>query len=133
MVTEFTWHQCSATCVPVFFPTHKLVHHLLTESGMPVSVHPTAPRIWQIQNSSSFHGCIQNLYINNELQDFTKTQMKPGVVPGCEPCRKIYCLHGICQPNTAIGPVCHCQPGWSGQHCDQPSANPCLGSKSVKF
>uniref|UniRef100_A0A8C1A254 Slit homolog 1a (Drosophila) n=1 Tax=Cyprinus carpio carpio TaxID=630221 RepID=A0A8C1A254_CYPCA len=84
-----------------------------------------------IQNSSSFHGCIQNLYINNELQDFTKTQMKPGVVPGCEPCRKIYCLHGICQPNTAIGPVCHCQPGWSGQHCDQPSANPCLGSKCV--
>uniref|UniRef100_A0A671SEL1 Slit homolog 1 protein-like n=1 Tax=Sinocyclocheilus anshuiensis TaxID=1608454 RepID=A0A671SEL1_9TELE len=99
--------------------------------GMPVSVHPTAPRIWQIQNGSSFHGCIQNLYINNELQDFTKTQMKPGVVPGCEPCRKIYCLHGICQPNTAIGPVCHCQPGWSGQHCDQPSANPCLGSKCV--
>uniref|UniRef100_A0A672LWQ5 Slit homolog 1 protein-like n=1 Tax=Sinocyclocheilus grahami TaxID=75366 RepID=A0A672LWQ5_SINGR len=99
--------------------------------GMPVSVHPTPPRVWQIQNSSSFHGCIQNLYINNELQDFTKTQMKPGVVPGCEPCRKIYCLHGICQPNTATGPVCHCQPGWSGQHCDQPSANPCLGSKCV--
>uniref|UniRef100_A0A8C1V7F1 Slit homolog 1 protein n=1 Tax=Cyprinus carpio TaxID=7962 RepID=A0A8C1V7F1_CYPCA len=99
--------------------------------GMPVSVHPIAPRVWQIQNSSSFHGCIQNLYINNELQDFTKTQMKPGVVPGCEPCRKIYCLHGICQPNTAIGPICHCQPGWSGQHCDQPSANPCLGSKCV--
>ncbi|KAK7148029.1 hypothetical protein R3I93_012363 [Phoxinus phoxinus] len=99
--------------------------------GMPVSVHPTAPRVWQIQNGSSFHGCIQNLYINNELQDFTKTQMKPGVVPGCEPCRKIYCLHGICQPNSATGPVCHCQPGWSGQHCDQPSANPCLGSKCV--
>ncbi|XP_056617252.1 slit homolog 1a [Triplophysa dalaica] len=99
--------------------------------GMPVDVHPTAPRIWQIQNGSSFHGCIQNLYINNELQDFTKTQMKPGVVPGCEPCRKIYCLHGICQPSTAIGPVCHCQHGWSGQHCDQPAANPCLGNKCV--
>ncbi|KAI7805148.1 hypothetical protein IRJ41_000318 [Triplophysa rosa] len=99
--------------------------------SMPVDVHPTAPRIWQIQNGSSFHGCIQNLYINNELQDFTKTQMKPGVVPGCEPCRKIYCLHGICQPSTATGPVCHCQHGWSGQHCDQPAANPCLGNKCV--
>lgn len=99
--------------------------------GMPVDVHPTVPRIWQIQNGSSFHGCIQNLYINNELQDFTKTQMKPGVVPGCEPCRKIYCLHGICQPNAASGPVCHCQHGWSGQHCDQPATNPCLGSKCV--
>ncbi|GAA6094193.1 slit homolog 1a isoform X2 [Tachysurus ichikawai] len=100
--------------------------------GMPVDVHSSiAPRAWHIQNGSSFHGCIQNLYINNELQDFTKTQMKPGVVPGCEPCRKIYCLHGICQPDAALGPVCHCQPGWSGQHCDQPIANPCQGNKCV--
>uniref|UniRef100_A0A669DUN9 Slit homolog 1 protein n=1 Tax=Oreochromis niloticus TaxID=8128 RepID=A0A669DUN9_ORENI len=78
-----------------------------------------------------FHGCIQNLYINNELQDFTKTQMKPGVVPGCEPCKKIYCVHGICQPDGVQGPVCHCQPGWSGAHCDQPASNPCQGSKCV--
>uniref|UniRef100_A0AAR2J0E5 Slit homolog 1 protein n=1 Tax=Pygocentrus nattereri TaxID=42514 RepID=A0AAR2J0E5_PYGNA len=99
--------------------------------GMPLDVHSSALRMWQIQNGSSFHGCIQNLYINNELQDFTKTQMKPGVVPGCEPCRKIYCLHGICQPDAAAGPVCHCQPGWSGPHCDQPAANPCQGSKCV--
>uniref|UniRef100_A0A8K9WNL0 Slit homolog 1a (Drosophila) n=1 Tax=Oncorhynchus mykiss TaxID=8022 RepID=A0A8K9WNL0_ONCMY len=99
--------------------------------GMPVDVHSAAFRLWQIQNGSSFHGCIQNLYINNELQDFTKTQMKPGVVPGCEPCRKIYCLHGICQPDGPQGPVCHCQPGWSGPHCDQPADNPCQGSKCV--
>ncbi|XP_010887308.2 slit homolog 1 protein isoform X1 [Esox lucius] len=100
-------------------------------AGMPVDVHSAAFRLWQIQNGSSFHGCIQNLYINNELQDFTKTQMKPGVVPGCEPCRKIYCLHGICQPDGAQGPVCHCQPGWSGPHCDQLVTNPCQGSKCV--
>ncbi|XP_041117081.1 slit homolog 1 protein-like isoform X2 [Polyodon spathula] len=99
--------------------------------GMPVNVNAAASRLWQIQNGSSFHGCIQNLYINNELQDFTKTQMKPGVVPGCEPCRKIYCLHGICQPDGATGPVCHCQPGWSGVHCDQPASNPCQGNKCV--
>ncbi|XP_062320475.1 slit homolog 1a [Osmerus eperlanus] len=102
--------------------------------GMPVDVHSAAFRMWQIQNGSSFHGCIQNLYINNELQDFTKTQMKPGVVPGCEPCRKIYCLHGICQPDGAQGPICHCQSGWSGPHCDQPAsqpASPCQGSKCV--
>lgn len=96
---------------------------------MPVDVHSF--RLWQIQNGSSFHGCIQNLYINNELQDFTKTQMKPGVVPGCEPCKKIYCVHGICQPDGVQGPVCHCQPGWSGPHCDQPTTNPCQGSKYV--
>ncbi|MEQ2193291.1 hypothetical protein XENOCAPTIV_026666 [Xenoophorus captivus] len=80
-----------------------------------------------------FHGCIQNLYINNELQDFTKTQMKPGVVPGCEPCKKLYCVHGICQPDGLQGPVCHCQPGWSGAHCDQPALNPCQGSKYVSL
>uniref|UniRef100_A0A665VJX1 Slit homolog 1 protein n=1 Tax=Echeneis naucrates TaxID=173247 RepID=A0A665VJX1_ECHNA len=99
--------------------------------GGRVDVHSGAFRLWQIQNGSSFHGCIQNLYINNELQDFTKTQMKPGVVPGCEPCKKIYCVHGICQPDGIQGPVCHCQPGWSGPHCDQPATNPCQGSKCV--
>ncbi|XP_026556878.1 slit homolog 1 protein [Pseudonaja textilis] len=97
--------------------------------GMPVDVNSAAFRVWQILNGSSFHGCIRNLYINNELQDFTKTQMKPGVVPGCEPCRKLYCMHGICQPNTAHGPICYCESGWTGPHCDQPITNPCQGHK----
>lgn len=55
----------------------------------------------QTLNVSSFHGCIRNLYINHELQDFTRGHMKPGVVPGCRACRKLYCLHGVCQPNAA--------------------------------
>lgn len=97
--------------------------------GMPVDVNSAAFRLWQILNGSSFHGCIRNLYINNELQDFTKTRMKPGVVPGCEPCRKLYCLHGICQPNASPGPVCHCEAGWGGLHCDQPADSPCHGHK----
>ncbi|XP_071987096.1 slit homolog 1 protein isoform X1 [Engystomops pustulosus] len=99
--------------------------------GMPVDVNSAAFRLWQILNGTSFHGCIRNLYINNELQDFTKTQMKPGVVPGCEPCRKLFCLHGICQPNTVSGPVCHCEAGWMGPHCDQQISNPCIGHKCV--
>uniref|UniRef100_A0A669CGL2 Slit homolog 1b (Drosophila) n=1 Tax=Oreochromis niloticus TaxID=8128 RepID=A0A669CGL2_ORENI len=75
----------------------------------------------QTLNTSSFHGCIRNLYINHELQDFTRSHMKLGVVPGCKACRKLYCLHGICQPNgPQVGPQCHCQQGWTGQHCDQP-------------
>uniref|UniRef100_A0A8C9ZK40 Slit homolog 1b (Drosophila) n=1 Tax=Sander lucioperca TaxID=283035 RepID=A0A8C9ZK40_SANLU len=104
----------------------------------------------QTLNTSSFHGCIRNLYINHELQDFTRSHMKPGVVPGCQPCRKLYCLHGICHSKHVVfsqGPQCHCQPGWTGQHCDQPvtgsligadvvttatSVNPCEGSKCVK-
>lgn len=117
--------------VPCAQPHTCQLNSLSLPSGMPVDVHAGTFRLWQIQNGSSFHGCIQNLYINNELQDFTKTQMKPGVVPGCEPCKKIYCVHGICQPDGIQGPVCHCQPGWSGPHCDEPAANPCQGSKYV--
>lgn len=97
--------------------------------GMPVDGNSDAFRLWQILNGTSFHGCIRNLYINNELQDFTKTRMKPGVVPGCEPCRKLYCLRGICQPNATPGPVCHCEAGWEGLHCDQPADGPCHGHK----
>ncbi|XP_071360831.1 slit homolog 1b [Trachinotus anak] len=89
--------------------------------GMPEEVMPASLGLSsQTLNASSFHGCIRNLYINHELQDFTRSHMKPGVVPGCQACRKLYCLHGVCQPNAAQGPQCHCQPGWTGQHCDQP-------------
>lgn len=102
---------------------------LSSAPGMPVDVNSAAFRLWQILNGTSFHGCIRNLYINNELQDFTKTRMKPGVVPGCEPCRKLYCLHGICQPNATPGPLCHCEAGWGGLHCDQPADGPCHGHK----
>ncbi|XP_034150392.1 slit homolog 1 protein [Esox lucius] len=87
--------------------------------GMPEVPHSSLS-VFQPYNSSSFHGCIRNLYINHELQDFTQTTMKPGVVPGCQPCRKLFCLHGVCQPDGAQGPLCHCQPGWAGPHCDQP-------------
>ncbi len=70
--------------------------------GMPEEVMPASLGLSsQTLNVSSFHGCIRNLYINHELQDFTRSQMKPGVVPGCQACRKLYCLHGICQPNAA--------------------------------
>ncbi|XP_075790597.1 LOW QUALITY PROTEIN: slit homolog 1 protein [Pelodiscus sinensis] len=111
-------------------------HRLSSEAplyvgGMPLDVNSAAFRLWQILNSSSFHGCIRNLYINQELQDFTKTQMQPGVVPGCEPCRKLHCLHGLCQPHAAHGPLCHCQPGWAGPHCDQPAHGPCQAHKCV--
>ncbi|XP_060905245.1 slit homolog 1b [Labrus mixtus] len=115
--------------------------------GMPEKVMPSSLGLSsQSLNTSSFHGCIKNLYINHELQDFTRSHMNPGVVPGCQACRKLYCLHGICQPNAAEGPQCHCQQGWAGQHCDQPmtgsltgvdgvttatGVSPCQGSKCV--
>uniref|UniRef100_A0A669E445 Slit homolog 1b (Drosophila) n=1 Tax=Oreochromis niloticus TaxID=8128 RepID=A0A669E445_ORENI len=92
--------------------------------GMPEEVMPASLGLSsQTLNTSSFHGCIRNLYINHELQDFTRSHMKLGVVPGCKACRKLYCLHGICQPN---GPqVATHLTGAAG-------ANPCEGSKCVK-
>ncbi|KAK1886129.1 Slit like 1 protein [Dissostichus eleginoides] len=116
--------------------------------GMPEAVLDSSHRLSsQTLNTSSFHGCIKNLYINHELQDFTRSRMNPGVEPGCQPCRKLLCLHGVCQPHAEQGPQCHCQPGWTGPLCDQPitadltaaetvtmatGVNPCEGSKCVK-
>ncbi|XP_056614638.1 slit homolog 1b isoform X1 [Triplophysa dalaica] len=103
--------------------------------GMPENSQSLSFNPWPPVNGSSFQGCIRNLYINNELQDFTQTQMKPGVVPGCQPCQELRCVHGLCQPETAVGPVCRCQPGWGGPHCDQAlltaAANPCQKNKCV--
>ncbi|KAI2642989.1 hypothetical protein H4Q32_028902 [Labeo rohita] len=87
--------------------------------GMPENAQSLSFNQWPSLNGSSFQGCIRNLYINNELQDFTHTQMKPGVVPGCRACQELRCVNGLCQPDSADGPVCHCQPGWGGKHCDQ--------------
>uniref|UniRef100_A0A668AAY8 Slit homolog 1 protein n=1 Tax=Myripristis murdjan TaxID=586833 RepID=A0A668AAY8_9TELE len=105
--------------------------------GMPEEVMPASLGLSsQPLNMSSFHGCIRNLYINHELQDFTRSHMKPGVVPGCQACRKLYCLHGLCQPNATQGPQCHCQPGWTGQHCDQPAAaglSVCVGLDAQSY
>lgn len=56
----------------------------------------------QTFNLSSFHGCIRNLYINHELQDFTRGTMKPGVEPGCRACRNVHCEHGVCQPDGTL-------------------------------
>lgn len=103
--------------------------------GKPENVQSLSFNQWPGLNGSSFQGCIRNLYINNELQDFTRTQMKPGVVPGCQPCQELRCVHGLCQPATAVGPVCHCKAGWGGPHCDQvllmAAVNPCQKNKCV--
>ncbi|NP_001030147.1 slit homolog 1b precursor [Danio rerio] len=105
--------------------------------GMPENAKSLSSNHWPPVNGSSFQGCIRNLYINNELQDFTQTQMKPGVVPGCQACQELLCVNGLCQPDSAIGPVCHCQPGWGGKHCDQilltaaAATNPCQKHKCV--
>lgn len=71
-------------------------------TGMPEQVMPATSGLRpQTFNLSSFHGCIRNLYINHELQDFTRGTMKQGVEPGCRACRRIQCEHGVCQLDGA--------------------------------
>uniref|UniRef100_A0A8C4LK32 Slit homolog 2 protein n=1 Tax=Equus asinus asinus TaxID=83772 RepID=A0A8C4LK32_EQUAS len=83
------------------------------------------------QNGTSFHGCIRNLYINSELQDFRKVPMQTGILPGCEPCHKKVCTHGTCHPSSQSGFTCECEEGWTGPLCDQRTNDPCLGNKCV--
>ncbi|KAM9792195.1 LOW QUALITY PROTEIN: slit homolog 1 protein-like [Neosynchiropus ocellatus] len=111
--------------------------------GLPQEVVPAALlQSSGAANKSGFHGCIRNLYIDHELQDFTRGHMKPGVEPGCRACRSLSCLHGFCLPDPAQGPQCRCHPGWTGPLCDQPTAgdavaaatgtDPCAGNKCAR-
>uniref|UniRef100_A0A4W3I7B8 Slit homolog 2 (Drosophila) n=1 Tax=Callorhinchus milii TaxID=7868 RepID=A0A4W3I7B8_CALMI len=99
---------------------------------MPINTNLAALRQGPGQNGTSFHGCIRNLYINNELQDFQKVQMQEGIVPGCEPCQKKMCKHGTCHVNGQSSFTCECEGGWTGSLCDQQTNDPCQGNKCVR-
>uniref|UniRef100_A0A673GUK5 Slit homolog 1 protein-like n=1 Tax=Sinocyclocheilus rhinocerous TaxID=307959 RepID=A0A673GUK5_9TELE len=117
--------------------TYDRMVNLSVDGGLPTTLDSLGhiQPLWPSVNGSSFQGCIRNLYINNELQDFRRTQMKPGVVPGCRACQELRCVNGLCQPDPAAGPVCRCQPGWAGKHCDQAllaaATNPCQKNNCV--
>ncbi|RXM30877.1 Slit-like 2 protein [Acipenser ruthenus] len=99
--------------------------------GMPVTTNVAALRQGPGQNGTSFHGCVRNLYINNELQDFNKAPLQVGILPGCEPCQKQVCMHGTCHATGQSSFTCDCEGGWTGQLCDQQTNDPCLGNKCV--
>uniref|UniRef100_A0A8C3QT40 Slit homolog 2 protein n=1 Tax=Cyanoderma ruficeps TaxID=181631 RepID=A0A8C3QT40_9PASS len=84
-----------------------------------------------IDNLLCFHGCIRNLYINSELQDFRNVPLQVGILPGCEPCHKKVCVHGTCHATSQSGFSCECEGGWTGPLCDQQTNDPCLGNKCV--
>lgn len=102
-----------------------------TGSGLPGQVGVAALRQGPGHNGTSFHGCIRNLYINGELQDLTQFLLQSGVLPGCQPCSRPQCAHGTCHPTGQSSFSCECEPGWTGQLCDQQVNNPCDGNKSV--
>uniref|UniRef100_A0A8D2J519 Slit homolog 1 protein n=1 Tax=Varanus komodoensis TaxID=61221 RepID=A0A8D2J519_VARKO len=99
--------------------------------GMPMKNNVAALRQSPGRNGTSFHGCIRHLYINSELQDFRNVPLQVGILPGCEPCHKKVCVHGICHVTSQSGFTCECDGGWTGSLCDQQTNDPCLGNKCV--
>ncbi|ODN05623.1 Protein slit [Orchesella cincta] len=51
--------------------------------GLPPTVASTALNQWHLRNSTSFHGCLSLLIINNKRVDYTNAKRQQGVVPGC--------------------------------------------------
>lgn len=94
--------------------------------GIPTSTGLSALRQGADRPLGGFHGCIHEVRINNELQDFKALPPQSlGVSPGCKSCT--VCRHGLCRSVEKDSIVCECHPGWTGPLCDQEAQDPCLG------
>ncbi|XP_068392442.1 slit homolog 3 protein isoform X3 [Eschrichtius robustus] len=94
--------------------------------GIPTSTGLSALRQGVDRPLGGFHGCIHEVRINNELQDFKALPPQAlGVSPGCKSCS--VCRHGLCRAVEKDSMVCECHPGWAGPLCDQEARDPCLG------
>ncbi|XP_057397357.1 slit homolog 3 protein isoform X3 [Balaenoptera acutorostrata] len=94
--------------------------------GIPTSTGLSALRQGVDRPLGGFHGCIHEVRINNELQDFKALPPQAlGVSPGCKSCS--VCRHGLCRAVEKDSVVCECHPGWAGLLCDQEARDPCLG------
>nr|KAF6482134.1 slit guidance ligand 3 [Molossus molossus] len=97
--------------------------------GIPTSTGLSALRQSADRPLGGFHGCIHEVRINNELQDFKALPPQSlGVSPGCKSCS--VCKHGLCRALEKDSVVCECHPGWTGPLCDQEALDPCLGHSS---
>ncbi|XP_040839177.1 slit homolog 3 protein isoform X1 [Ochotona curzoniae] len=93
--------------------------------GIPTSTGLSALRQGADRPLGGFHGCIHEVRINNELQDFKALPPQSlGVSPGCKSCT--VCKHGLCRSVEKDSVVCECHPGWTGPLCDQEAQDPCL-------
>lgn len=98
--------------------------------GIPTSTGLSALRQGTDRPLGGFHGCIHEVRINNELQDFKALPPQSlGVSPGCKSCT--VCKHGLCRSVEKDSVVCECHSGWTGPLCDQEARDPCLGHRSV--
>ncbi|KAL8211796.1 UNVERIFIED_CONTAM: Slit 3 protein [Gekko kuhli] len=98
--------------------------------GIPTSTGLSSLRQGTERTPSGFHGCIHDVRINNELQDFKDLpHQSVGVLPGCKSCN--ICKHGICRSLEKTSVVCECHPGWTGSLCDHEVKDPCHNNKCL--
>uniref|UniRef100_A0AC35TLX9 Cadherin-89D n=1 Tax=Rhabditophanes sp. KR3021 TaxID=114890 RepID=A0AC35TLX9_9BILA len=84
-----------------------------------------------VSQSSDYNGCIRNLHVNGEQYDLATPDHTHQSTIGCKlwgsACDSntidsvSYCIHGDCYANLKGNkvPKCSCDPGWSGNRCDQ--------------
>uniref|UniRef100_A0A8C2BQE1 Slit homolog 1 protein n=1 Tax=Cyprinus carpio TaxID=7962 RepID=A0A8C2BQE1_CYPCA len=114
-----------------YFPTLVSNNKAPLFSGIPQQSGLASLRQGPWRNGSSFHGCIRNLYINDQLQDLTQFLLQEGVLPGCQPCQRSVCAHGQCHATGQSSFSCECEAGWTGPLCDQQINSPCDGNKCI--
>jgi hypothetical protein len=100
-----------------------------------------------VRNSTSFKGCLNNLYINTQLKDLQQVEYSHKVSPGClysEVCQMSNkCQNnGLCKPSFTLKTdfSCECSGEFEGQFCEiskketklEYSALPLVSDDSVK-
>lgn len=116
--------------IMTYYCNCKQVVHFFSflSQGIPTSTGLSSLRQGADKTPNGFHGCIHDVRINNELQDFKDLpQQSLGVLPGCKSCN--ICKHGICRSLEKTSVICECHPGWTGPLCDQEIGDPCLNHK----
>jgi len=95
--------------------------------GMPETISQSSLAAFHVKNSSSFDGCLFNLFINGQLKDFRGDVLEShdtmiGCALSADLCLGVDCSsHGKCQLNVSFteGFECKCDDGFSGRECEK--------------
>ncbi|XP_064466119.1 protein slit-like isoform X2 [Ornithodoros turicata] len=93
--------------------------------GLPQEAATQASRFWHLRNTSSFLGCMKELFVNGKPMDIMNARKQQRVSPGCseyddpKPCKNHLCKRGKCVAVDRYNYECSCRSGWSGPFCDQ--------------
>jgi len=107
------------------------IHSNLFIAGVSEDVGERALKGWHLRNTTSFKGCLKEVYINGKQVDFLQAAItKHKVAPGCsmyqdeqpetwDPCANHKCQNGQCKPlkGSKSSYQCVCSPGYEGQFC----------------